>query len=430
MRCFSRRLGTPPLRSSRGAAEATPKYATQRVRRRMPRRPLAPVAIPLQSAVRGSCRTPRCWSLPNHDRRSRPRSPPGGRELCRTPPRDAARGGESCEVRPLRARRGRGRGGTRLPGRPLRPGTRRAARGAAGCRPRGGTLAGGRVLGRRVPGRAGRALAAAGHPQRRRSGLGQGRRRQVDDGRQPRARACARRGARGAPRCRHLRSQPAAHDGPAGRPAHEPGRPAHRAARGARHQGHVDRVPDRGGAADGLARPDGHAGAHAAARRHPLGRTRLPRRRHAARHRRHPAHAVPARPGERGGDRHDPAGHRVARRPQGPPDVPESRDSRARRGREHEHARLLQLRARGADLRRRRRRPHGRPVRRRTARAAAARHPHPRGDRRRSSHGRRGTRERRRPGLFRDGAAHGGAAVARGRGGARRPPHHRRGHQK
>ena len=60
-------------------------------------------------------------------------------------------------------------------------------------------------------------------------------------------------------------------------------RQAHGAARGPRRQGHVDRLPDRGGAADGLARPDGHAGADAAARRHQLGRTRLPRRRHAAR---------------------------------------------------------------------------------------------------------------------------------------------------
>ena len=42
-----------------------------------------------------------------------------------------------------------------------------------------------------------------------------------------------------------------------------------------------------------------------------LGRSRLPDRRHAARHRRHPAHAGAARAGDRRGDRHHAAGHRA-----------------------------------------------------------------------------------------------------------------------
>ena len=59
-----------------------------------------------------------------------------------------------------------------------------------------------------------------------------------------------------------------------------------------------------------------------------LGRARLPRRRHAARHRRHPADARAARAGQRRGHRHHAAGHRAARRAQGPADVREGRRSR------------------------------------------------------------------------------------------------------
>ncbi len=128
----------------------------------------------------------------------------------------------------------------------------------------------------------------------------------------------ARRGPGRPARRRHLRPEPAAHDGPAGRATREPRRQAVRAPRGARRQGHVDRLPDRGGAADGVARADGDAGAHPAAWRHQLGRPRLPGRGHAARHRRHPADAGAACPGERRGHRHDAAGHCAARRAQGP----------------------------------------------------------------------------------------------------------------
>ena len=50
---------------------------------------------------------------------------------------------------------------------------------------------------------------------------------------------------------------------------------------------------------------------------------------------------VAAGAGQRRRDRHDAAGHRAARRPQGPQDVPEGRGAGARHRREHEHARLL-----------------------------------------------------------------------------------------
>ena len=91
-------------------------------------------------------------------------------------------------------------------------------------------------------------------------------------------------------------SQPL-HAGAAGPAAHHARRQAHAAARGPRRQGHVDRLPGRRRAGRGLARTDGHAGADAAAGRHLVGRARLPRRRHAAGHRRHPAHARAARAG-------------------------------------------------------------------------------------------------------------------------------------
>ena len=241
----------------------------------------------------------------------------------------------------------------------------------------GGRHCDGRLAGRH-PRRPRPAPAAARHPQRHRRGLGQGRRRQVDHRGQPRAGPGARRSPGRAARRRHLRPQPAPHDGAAGRTAGQPRRQAHPAARGARHQGHVDRLPDRGRAADGLARPDGHAGPAAVAQRHRLGRARLPHRRHAARHGRHPAHAVAARARQRRGDRDHAAGHRAARRAQGPADVPEGQRAGARHRREHEHSRLLELRARRADLRQRRRRAHGGAIRREPARPAAARHPHPR----------------------------------------------------
>ena len=79
-----------------------------------------------------------------------------------------------------------------------------------------------------------------------------------------------------------------------------------------RRAGDVDRLSDRHRYADGLARPDGDAGAGAAAEGHQLARGRLPDRRHAARHRRHRADAGAEGAGDRRRDRDDAAGHRAA----------------------------------------------------------------------------------------------------------------------
>ena len=212
--------------------------------------------------------------------------------------------------------------------------------------------------------------------------------------------AWAKQGARvGHARCRHLRPEPAHHAGPHGPAARVAGRQAHQAAHGAWAGGHVHRLSHRSRAAHGLARPHGHAGADPAARRHRLGRPRLPRDRHAAGHRRHPAHAGAARAGRGRRHRDHAAGHRAGRCPQGPQDVREGQRAGARRRREHERARLQQLRPRRTPVRRRRRRAHGRAIQRRTAGRAAARCARARGSgRRRADRGRR-ARIRRTPRL-------------------------------
>jgi ATP-binding protein involved in chromosome partitioning len=84
-----------------------------------------------------------------------------------------------------------------------------------------------------------------------------------------------------------------------------------------------------------LARPHGHPGAGATAAPDQLERPGLPDRRHAARHRRHPAHPEPARAHDRRGDRHHAAGHRPAGRAQGHQDVREG--GRAHPGHRGEH---------------------------------------------------------------------------------------------
>ena len=127
-----------------------------------------------------------------------------------------------------------------------------------------------------------------------------------------------------------------------------------------RRAGDVDRLPGRARQADDLARPDGHAGARPAAAPDQLGRPRLPDRRHAAGHRRHPAHAVAAGAADRRGDRHHAAGHRAARRQEGPEDVREGRRADPRHRREHGGARVPELRPHRAHLRRRRRPQDGR----------------------------------------------------------------------
>ena len=160
---------------------------------------------------------------------------------------------------------------------------------------------------------AARRAADAQRQEHHRGGLGQGRRRQEHDRRQPGAGAGRRRRERRPARRRHLRPEPA-HDDGHPRPSRERRRQDHGAAGEPRRAGHVDRLPGRPGRSHDLARPDGHPGAGAAAAPDQLEGPRLPDRRHAARHRRHPADAVAAGADDRRGDRHDAAGHRAARR--------------------------------------------------------------------------------------------------------------------
>ena len=92
--------------------------------------------------------------------------------------------------------------------------------------------------------------------------------------------------------------------------------------------------------------------------RHPLARTRLPDRRSAAGHRRHPADAGAEGSGNRRRHRHHAAGHRADRCAQGPEDVRKGRRSHRRHRREHGHPYLLAMRPRRAHFRRRRRGAH------------------------------------------------------------------------
>ena len=194
----------------------------------------------------------------------------------------------------------------------------------------------------RACGAARRAAAAQGE-EHRRGGLGQGRRGQEHHGRQPGAGAGGRRRQRRHPRCRHLRPQPADDDGHF-RPPGKQRRQDHGADAELRRAGDVDRLPHRRRQPDDLARADGHAGARTAAAPDQLERPGLPDRRHAAGHRRHPAHAVPEGAADRRADRHHAAGHRAARRAQGPEDVREGRCADPRHRREHGRVRVPELR--------------------------------------------------------------------------------------
>ncbi len=170
--------------------------------------------------------------------------------------------------------------------------------------------------------------ASRRHQEHRRSRLGQGRGRQVDGRRQSGAGLGGAGRQSGYARRGHLRSQPASHARPQ-RPA--PGharRQVLRAADVLRSGGHVDRVSHRRGAADGVARADGHAGIAATPQRHPLECAGLPGGGHAARYGRHTADLVAARSGERRDHRHHASGHRVARCAQGIADVREGRPCR------------------------------------------------------------------------------------------------------
>ncbi len=158
---------------------------------------------------------------------------------------------------------------------------------------------------------AARREADPGREEHHRRRQRQGRRRQVDHRGQPRAGAGRRRRERRHARRRHLRAV-AADDAGHRRPARIDRRQDARAARSLRPAGDVDRLPDRRRHADGLARADGDAGAGATAEGHQLARPRLPRRRPAAGHRRHPADAGAEGAGHRRRDRHHAAGHRAA----------------------------------------------------------------------------------------------------------------------
>ena len=114
---------------------------------------------------------------------------------------------------------------------------------------------------------------------------------------------------------------------------------------------------------------------------HALAGHRLPGGGPAAGHRRHPADAGAESAGHGRGDRHHAAGHRPDRRAQGPEDVREGRHPHHRHRREHEHPYLLQLRPRGAYIRRRRGGKNVQGFQHRISRRAAAGHPYPRADR-------------------------------------------------
>ena len=327
----------------------------------------------------------RSWS--DHDRHGRASERGAGRRRRsehRARPRRVEIGAQPARRRRPRQRRHR----TRLPGpQPDRPDPpRRGRRDPRAARRRERQRQ--RVSEDRRAHRAARREAAAWRQEHHRGCLGQGRGRQEHHRGQPRAGA-GRRGRAGRhARCRHLRPLAAADARHLGQ-ARERRRQDARADGRPRHPGELDRLPDRHRHADGLARPDGHAGAGAAAARDELARPRLPDRRHAARHRRHPPDAVAEDPGDRRGDRHHAAGHRAARRPQGAEDVREGGHPDPRHRREHGDPRLHELRPRRAHLRCRRRRADGEGLRRRVPRRSAAGHPDPRADRLGQPDGRR-----------------------------------------
>ncbi|CAA9219067.1 MAG: [4Fe-4S] cluster assembly scaffold protein Mrp (ApbC), partial [uncultured Craurococcus sp.] len=299
-----------------------------------------------------------------------------------------------------RARRAERDGGADRPS----PGPGRARRApAAAPRPEG-------------PGRPGPDAAARGAEDRRRR-LRQGRRRQVDHGGKPRRRA-RRRGAAGrVARCRHLRPLPPPD-------ARHPRTAAHRGATDHPDQplgaeGHVHRLPRRGGDGDDLARPDGDGRARAAHGPGGVGRARHHGGRHAARHRGCAAHHVAAGAAGRGRHRLDAAGRGADRRPARGEDVREGACPRARGDREHVLLLLPQMRAPGRAVRPWRRAGRGGADGRRIPRRAAAQARDP--DPRRCRHP-----DRRRPAGDGGGAGlspHGGPPLgqAERRGGAGRP---------
>src|SRR3984885_9506883 len=278
---------------------------------------------------------------------------------------------------------------------------------APGSGPPGATLAGGN----HSACRAAYSQAPRKREKHRGGGLGQGRSGKVHDGGESGAGlGRPRRQGRLAGR-RYLRAEPTPDDGPRGRKAAEYRWQAFDHLARTRRRSDVHRIHDRSGTAHGVARTDGDPGADSALGRYDLGRSGLPRRRHAARYRRHTADPGSASPGQRRRHRHHAPGHCPAGCTQGPQDVRKGRGSGARCGGEHERARLQPVRSHRARVRQRRRCPDGGPIRRATAGRAAAGYPHPRGCGRRFTHGNLRARQRPRPGLPSDGAPHGSAVV-------------------
>src|ERR1700733_574425 len=278
---------------------------------------------------------------------------------------------------------------------------------APGSGPPGATLAGGN----HSACRAAYSQAPRKREKHRGGGLGQGRSGKVHDGGESGAGlGRPRRQGRLAGR-RYLRAEPPPDDGPRGRKAAEYRWQAFDPLARTRRRSDVHRIHDRSGTAHGVARTDGDPGADSALGRYDLGRSGLPRRRHAARYRRHTADPGSASPGQRRRHRHHAPGHCPAGCTQGPQDVRKGRGSGARCGGEHERARLQPVRSHRARVRQRRRCPDGGPIRRATAGRAAAGYPHPRGCGRRFTHGNLRARQRPRPGLPSDGAPHGSAVV-------------------
>ena len=111
--------------------------------------------------------------------------------------------------------------------------------------------------------------------------------------------------------------------------------------------------------ADHLARADAARRAAAVLPRSAMGRSRLPRDRHAAGHGRRGAEPQPDRAGGRRDRRHDAAARVAGRQPPRGGDVQEAQHPDARHHREHELLRLPELPPRGRHLRPRRRRADG-----------------------------------------------------------------------
>ena len=118
-----------------------------------------------------------------------------------------------------------------------------------------------------------------------------------------------------------------------------------------RRQGDVDGLPGRRGRADDLARAHGPERPPADAGRRALGRARRAGGRHAAGHRRRPAHHGAEGAAGRCRDREHAAGHRPARRQEGHQHVPQGRRAGARHRREHVLLLLPELRPPHRDLR-------------------------------------------------------------------------------